>query len=151
MIGIAHTLKSGILTVITCHNTDNMNTQIRNLTTLLNTKEDRITELELKVKNMENAIDQQEQFSRRPNVRVHGLPETGDMEDATVVVMAVVNKMSLQPPLRRHHIERSHRTGPKTDKQGAVRTRPISVRFMSKRSNSTTQGFENALPFERPQ
>ena len=42
----------------------NMNTQIRSITTLLNTTEDRIAELELKVKNMENAIDQQEQYSR---------------------------------------------------------------------------------------
>ena len=41
---------------------DNLNTQIRNLTTQPNTKEDRIIELELNVKNTANVIHQQEQY-----------------------------------------------------------------------------------------
>ncbi|KAI0238390.1 hypothetical protein LSAT2_010933, partial [Lamellibrachia satsuma] len=60
---------------------DNMKTQIHNLTTLLKTKEGLITELELKVANMEHVINQQEQYSRHPNLRVRGLPETGDVDD----------------------------------------------------------------------
>ena len=56
---------------------------------------------------MEHVIDQQEQYSRHPNLRVHGLPETGDVDDATAVVMTVRNnKMSLKPPIERHQIER---------------------------------------------
>ena len=105
---------------------DGLNNQIINLTSLLKKKEERIAVLETKMQKTEVNIDHQEQYSRRPNMRIHGVPEHGN-EDTTAIVMDVINsKMSFKPPL-----ESSHRVGPKLDQQDRVRSRPIIVGFQS--------------------
>ena len=81
---------------------------------------------------MEENIDHQERYSRRPNMHIHGVPEH-DNEDTTTIVMSVINsKMSFKPPLESSQLERSHRVGPTFDQQDRVHSRPIIVRFKSK-------------------
>ena len=78
-----------------------------------------------------HTIDNQEQYSRRPNMRIHEVPEH-DNEDTTTIVMGVINsKMSFKPPLEPSQLEGSHRVGPKLDQQDRVRSGPIIVRFKS--------------------
>ena len=78
-----------------------------------------------------HTIDNQEQYSRRPNMRIHEVPEH-DNEDITAIVMGVINsKMSFKPPLEPSQLEGSHRVGPKLDQQDRVRSGPIIVRFKS--------------------
>ena len=109
---------------------DAMNIHITNLTTLLNNKDTRINELEQKVHTLESAIDCQEQYSRRQNLRINGIPETGDTEDATTAVLNLVNTtMAIKPQLQRHTIVKCHRLGPKMDRRGDQQTRPIIVKF----------------------
>ena len=107
---------------------DAMNIHITNLTTLL--KDTRINELEQKVHTLESAIDSQEQYSRRQNLRINGIPETSDTEDVTTAVLNLVNTtMAIKPQLQRHTIVKCHRLGPKMDRRCDQQTRPIIVKF----------------------
>ena len=109
---------------------DAMNIHITNLTTLLNNKDTRINELEQKVHTLEGAIDCQEQYSRRQNLRINDIPETSDTEDVTTAVLNLVNTtMAIKPQLQRHTIVKCHRLGPKVDRRGDQQTRPIIVKF----------------------
>ena len=102
----------------------------------------RIKTLEDKVDALEYDHDAAEQYSRRPNLRVQGVREMGDGEDTDAMILDLLNtKMSMDPPIERHHIERSHRLGRKLDHQdgrrdGAharPRQRVIIVRFATER------------------
>ena len=103
---------------------------ITNLTTLLNNKDTRINELEQNVHTLESAIDCQEQYSRRQNLRINGIQETGESEDVTTTVLNLVNTtMAIKPQLQHHIIVKCHRLGPKVDRRGDQQTRPIIVKF----------------------
>ena len=118
---------------------DALTLQVSHLTSRLDKKDERITELESKVQSLEDANDALEQYSRRPNVRISGIAETDAGENTDEKVLAVINgKMNLQPPLNIGQIERSHRVGRKTtesqrDERGPPRPRPIIVRLCSER------------------
>ena len=104
--------------------------------------------LQQKVESMEEQCDQLEQYSRRPNLRLSGVPETGEGEDTTAKVMAVVNgKLGLTPSLQPHHIERSHRAGKRLDDgyRGRTRSRPIIIRFVSERTRDAVYRARTAL------
>ena len=75
---------------------DGLNNQIINLTSLLKKKEERIAVLETKIQKIEENIDHQQQYSQRPNMRIHGVPEHAN-EDTTAIVMdhVINSKMSL--------------------------------------------------------
>ena len=80
-------------------------------------KDEKIKELESRVALLESANDSIEQYSRRSNLRIEGIPEnvgTGEIENA---ILDIVNDhMKLTPVLQSHEIERAHRIGrPKTD------------------------------------
>ena len=107
--------------------------QVRRLHAQLEAKDQRIKCLEEKVTALEIDSDNTEQYSRRANLRVSGLPEAADEgEDTDEKVLAMINeKMGRAPPLQRHHLERSHRVGRKGDGRGPPRA--IIVRFTSER------------------
>ena len=86
-----------------------------------------------------------EQYSRRANLRFQGIPDFGDGEDTDSIVINLINDhMQLKPHVQTSDIERSHRVGPKLDKQGRRRVRPIIVRFAKER---TRDGVYRALRF----
>ena len=75
-------------------------------------KEERIAVLETKMQKMEENIEHQEQYSRRPNMRIHVVPEH-DNEDTTTIVMDVINsKMSFKPQLESSQLDAVTVLGP---------------------------------------
>ena len=56
-----------------------------------------------------------EQYSRRNNIRIWGIPEAKESEDANDTVDAVVNKLNetMGVNLHRYDIEKAHRLGRK--------------------------------------
>ena len=113
---------------------DTINAYIVRLHAQLDAKDGRIKCLEDKVRVLEENSDHTEQYGRRLNLLISGLPESHDGEDTDEKVMAVINgKLGMTPPVQRHHLQRSHRLGRKTDGEGRPRARPIIVRFCSER------------------
>ena len=114
---------------------DSLQQQVASLTTQLQAKDERIAALEQKLQEQELLIDQAQQYSRRPNLRIAGIPEPGPEGECTdAKVLELVNgKLQVNPPLELHQIERSHRLGPGLDDRGNRRTRDIIVRFGSER------------------
>ena len=110
---------------------DSLTVLVTNLTTQLENKEQRITELEKTVELLEVSIDDQQQYSRRANLRFTGIEENAG-EDTTTKVLQIINEtMQLEPPISLDQIERSHRLGRVTPDQRRPRT--LIVRFRSER------------------
>jgi len=83
---------------------------------------DRVTDLEL-------GMDASEQYSRRNNVRIFGVPESVDPKESTDDIVLNLCK-SLGADMSIQEIDRSHRTG----KPGGRKPRPIIVKFTSYRA-----------------
>ena len=114
---------------------DSLTVLVANLTTQLENKEQRITELEKPVALLEVSIDDQQQYSRRANLRFTGIEENAG-EDTTKKVLQILNEtMQLEPPISLDQIERSHRLGRVTPDQRRPRT--LIMRFRSERSRDT--------------
>ena len=114
---------------------DSLTVLVTNLTTQLENKEQRITELEKTVALLEVSIDDQQQYSRRANLRFTGIEENAG-EDTTKKVLQILNEtMQLEPPISLDQIERNHSLGRVTLDQRRPRT--LIVRFRSERSRDT--------------
>ena len=61
--------------------------KVASLTEDLNTKDNEIDELVKRVNTLEEAADAVEQYSRRPNLRFHGIAESADGEDTDANVV----------------------------------------------------------------
>jgi exosome complex exonuclease DIS3/RRP44 len=87
-----------------------------------------LAEKDEKIRSLEDKVDELEQYSRRNNVRISGVPETvGEDTDALVIQLAKAIGCDLQPG----EIDRSHRVGPKDLSKGP---RPLLVKMMAYRS-----------------
>ena len=115
---------------------DQLSAQVEVLTKQLATKEQRISELEKKVATLEAQTDAVEQYSRRANLSFQGRPiPDSDEEDTDSLIITLINEqINVEPRVQNTDIERSHRVGPKLDKQGRRRVRPIIVRFAKERT-----------------
>ena len=89
------------------------------------------------MESLEAEPDRQEQYSRRPNLRFQGVPESTEGSTDQKIVRLVNECMGLSPPLAVSDIECSHRLGPPKDRDGRDRTRPVIVRFRSERLPDT--------------
>lgn len=99
----------------------------------LSIKDETITSLQSRVSNMEEQLDRQEQYTRRPNLRLHGIPENMNGEDTTKIALSIFNdadKMAMSPQITLEDLERTHRTGKKTNDDGNRLPRSIIVRFV---------------------
>ena len=106
-----------------------MKTYIASLRECIEARENRIKTLEETVRVLEQSLDNNEQYGRRANLRIQGLPETvSENTDAKVIEM-IKNKMAMNP-LQLRDTERSHRLGRKGD---ADRPRPLIIRFATER------------------
>ena len=113
---------------------DTINAYIVRLHAQLDAKDERIKCLEDKVRVLEENSDHTEQYGRMLNLLMSGLPESHDGENTDEKVMAMINgKLGMTPPVQRHHLQRIHRLGRKTDGEGRPRARPIIVHFCSER------------------
>ena len=98
------------------------------------TKKDEIIEnFEKRVSALEAEQDRQEQYSRRPNLRIQGLAESQEGTTDDKVLHLINTEMSFEPPLVLEDIERSHRLGPSQDREGRPLVRPVIVRFRTER------------------
>ena len=111
--------------------------RVTSLTVDLAAKDAKIEELTTRVESLEAEADRQEQYSRRPNLRFQGVPESTEGSTDQKIVSLVNECMGLSPPLAVSDIERSHRLGPPKDRDGRDRTRPVIVRFRSERLRDT--------------
>ena len=110
---------------------DMLTTKLEQLTEHLATKDVKIATLETTINKLETKIDDQEQYSRRANIRIQGIKEDVKGEDIETKVLHLPNKeMKLNPPLTSTDLERSHRLGRVAIDQ--VRPRTV-VRFRSER------------------
>ena len=93
---------------------DSLNAHIENLTKQVKAKDIRIVELEKKMYALEECNVNLEQYTRRPNLRIHGVPETDEGKDTDATILAVINdKMGVTPQLSMHDLDRSYRLGGK--------------------------------------
>ena len=91
---------------------DRQNDQINRLLAQLTVSNQRVDELEKRVRELEEQADRTEQYTRRSNLLCSGLPETGVGEDTEEKILAVINDMmEMRPPLTSSDIARSHRLG----------------------------------------
>ena len=74
-------------------------------------------------------IDALEQYGRRENLRIHGIPESKNNQDDGEEIVLKIAK-SLNVDLQSCEIQRAHRLGKKTT-NNISKPRPIIVRFIS--------------------
>lgn len=86
---------------------------------------DKINELQNKYNDIEDMLDEQEQYSRRNCLVVYGVPET-DHENTNNIAMGII-KNNLNIDVRPGDIDRSHRLGPKSNERG--KPRGIIIKF----------------------
>ena len=99
--------------------------EVSHLREIVMKKESEIEGLQAKMKVIELSNDEQEQYSRRNNLRIAGLEEV-EGEDIRSTVLETFNScLKLQPPLKSENIDRIHRLGKKT----TAGPRPVIVKF----------------------
>ena len=88
----------------------------------------KIRTLEERIDSLEMEADKREQYSRRPKYRFQSIPEKPN-ETTNQFIMETIKQTMDQTNLNENQLERSHRVGPKENKQRQPRERPIIVRF----------------------
>ena len=89
------------------------------------------------LKNLENQLDRQEQYSRRNCILIHGITETQD-ENTDDISLRTINE-HLELELTEKELDHTHRIG--NPKSGNKRPRPIIAKFA--RYNTRRKVFVN--------
>ena len=84
-----------------------------------------VSDLNISVKNLENQLHRQEQYSRRNCILIHGITETQD-ENTDDISLRTINE-HLELELTEKELDPTHRIG--NPKSGKKRPRPIIVKF----------------------
>ena len=84
-----------------------------------------VSDLKVSVKNLENQLDRQEQYSRRNCILIHGIAERKD-ENTDDISLRTINE-HLELELTEKELDGTHRFG--NAKSGSKRQRPIIVKF----------------------
>ena len=106
-----------------------LNVRLENMERVTAALTTKIRTLEEKVETLEVEADRREQYTRRPNLRISGIPETTN-EVTNDLVITTIKKMGIEN-LGASDLERSHRIGQKTDNRDRPHRRTIIVRFRS--------------------
>ena len=73
-------------------------------------------------------LDELDQYGRRENIRIHGVPESFDTkDDGESVVLNIANELNIK--IKTEDIQRAHRLG--RIRPNASKPRPVIVRFIS--------------------
>ena len=108
-----------------------LHTEMHDLRASLAERDATIAELKDEIKHLKEDHDDLEQYGRKNNLRIWGIPEK-ENEDTTGAVLELANAiLELDPPLVHNAIEVSHRL-PKPRRARQEEPRPIIVRFRSK-------------------
>ena len=97
------------------------------------------------IKSLDEKIDEQQQYSRRNCLLVHGIKEEKD-EDVEKVVMDVLNT-KLAAGVKEMEVSRTHRVGRKSSDKD--KPRPIIVRFISYRQRKKVFNLKKKLRGQR--
>lgn len=90
-----------------------LQSEITGLKDLISEQNKRIEGLEKKVTYLERKCDENEQYSRRNSLRIHGVKEESE-ENLTESIKTLLNKeLALSPPITNSDIDRVHRIGPR--------------------------------------
>ncbi|ELT94514.1 hypothetical protein CAPTEDRAFT_211138 [Capitella teleta] len=100
----------------------------------LETKYQRITDLEKEIDSLKSSADDLEQYSRRTSLRVAGLHEENE-EDPCKVAMDLINDhLSLDPPISIEELDRVHQVGPKKTEDSTTKPRKLLMKFTTRRA-----------------
>ena len=92
---------------------------------LINSLQIEVSSLKVEVKNLEKKADDQEQYSRRNCLLIHGLTETKTEDTDEMVLDVISNKLNTE--MSQISIDRSHRLGKR--KGPGQKLRAIIVKF----------------------
>ena len=84
-----------------------------------------VSDLNTSVKNLDNQLDRQEQYSRRNCILIHGITETQDENTDDISLGAINEYLELEPTQKEP--DGTHRIG--NPKSGNKNPRPIIVKF----------------------
>ena len=120
--------------------------QIKHLQTIVQAKDARIKELEVKVAQLEQKADNQEQYSRRTSIRISGIPEEPN-EDVSAKVQSIMTSLDINPV-----VQCSHRVGPRiTSSNNQVKEpRPILCQFTGYKDRSVAMNRRKDLKTGAP-
>lgn len=105
---------------------EKLSREVASLREVVRERDDQISTLQDEVNKLKTAMDDQEQYSRRNNLRITGIPEQ-DTEDTVAVTLEMINRSVCQDdPITVAEVDRVHRLGPRRD-DGAPR--PILLRL----------------------
>ena len=93
----------------------------------VNDLRDEIARKDSEIQGLEEKLVELEQYQRRDNLRIFGIPEKANEDTDGVALKLFEDKLGIQ--LRRDDISRSHRIGPKV----AGKVRPIIIKFTNYR------------------
>lgn len=100
--------------------------EVAELREVVKARDKQISSLQGEIEKLKTAIDEQEQYSRRNNLRITGIPEK-ENEDVVAVTLDMINKnVCVAEPITVADIDRVHRLGPRRDDRSA---RPIIIRL----------------------
>ena len=97
---------------------------------LVTSEQSQIVKLEEMIDSLEMEADKRERYSRRPILRFQGIPETSDEVTNQLIIEKISQTIGLTN-IGENQLDRSHRVGPKENKQGQPRERTMIVRFRS--------------------
>ena len=111
-----------------------LTSQVSKLQKYLKKSDQKIEELKTKNEKLKQAlntntleIDNLQQYSRRENIRIHGIPEPkGKKDDGEEVVIELAEKLGIN--IESYDIQRAHRMGRKRSPR--AKPRPIIARFV---------------------
>lgn len=106
---------------------DNFAVTIEAINVNIENLQSKVTLLENENTEMKKLIDRQEQYSRRNNIRLHGLAETENERSTDDIVVKLIRE-KLKLDITVAAIDRSHRIGRKSE--GTGKPRQIIVKFI---------------------
>ena len=106
---------------------DKINRRLENL-------EKELTDKDARIEQLEQAVDNLEQYSRRSSVRITGIVEHKDGEQIDKIITDLFNDMDM--PLKMDHINRAHRIGPRKSATNKNHSRQIIVQFKDYKSKN---------------
>ena len=104
-----------------------------------------VSDLNISVKNLENQLDYQEQYSRRNCILIHGITETQDENTDDISLRTINEHLELELPEKK--LDCTHRI--RNPKSINKRSRPIIIKFA--RCNTRRKVFVNKTFLKIPE
>ena len=109
---VVEKIKSALYTHALVDEISMTKTEVSRLNDTIDAKDKIIEEQQVRVGKFDVNVNVTEQYSRRANVRIQGIHDTGAGEEARAMVRQVINEtMEMRPPLSDKDVERCHRLG----------------------------------------